>query len=271
MDKQIAGTAAQWEEVVIAAIGRGLAQERVPKQTRSRDRHAEILNAAVRVFARDGIARARISDIADEAGVPLSSVYDYYANKEEIAYVVPIARMGEFLQEFADKARQLVTARERLYLFLWLTVDFARRNQDWARTLYLEVWPSVLVEKTRVKDSLDDYGRILLTLIRDGERCVEWAPDSQLYQTVNIFIGSISQLIITWLLYKKPRNLMKSTVPLVQRLLSMLSPAPGTVKAHPVLSKSGLPLTRERQKTQRADANDMLVSAVEPHGPAGRG
>lgn len=248
MDKPIASTGAQWEEVVVAATGRGLEQERVPKQTRSRDRHAEILNAAVRVFARDGIARSRISDIADEAGVPLSSVYDYYANKEEIAYVVPIARMGEFFLEFADKARQLSTARERLYLFLWLTVDFARRNQDWARTLYLEVWPSVLVEKTRVKDSLDDYGRILLVLIRDGERSQEWAPDPQPYQTLNIFIGSISQLIITWLLYKKPSNLMKATAPLVLRLLSMLAPASSNVKLQSALTEPALPIPRKRKK-----------------------
>ena len=227
MDKTEGTTDAQWPEVVTGAVDRGLAQGHAQKQDRSRGRRAEILQAAVRVFARDGIARARITDIAAEAGVPLSSVYDYYGNKEDIAYVVPIARMGEFFAEFAEQARSMRTARERLYLFLWLTVDFARRNQDWARTLYLEVWPSVLVKKTRVKQSLDDYGRILLTLIHDGERSGDWPRDPQPYQTVTIFIGGISQLIITWLLYKKPRDLMKATGPLVQRLLSMLGPAPG--------------------------------------------
>jgi AcrR family transcriptional regulator len=224
VDKQITGTDLKWHDVLMGAIGRGLVQTRAPQQTRSRERHAEILRAAVRVFARDGIARARISDIAAEAGVPLSSVYDYYGSKEEIAYVVPIARMGEFFAEFASKAHALDTARERLSLFLWLTVDFARRNQDWARTLYLEVWPSVLIEKTPVKESLDDYGRILLALISDGEHSAEWPPDRHPYQTVTIFIGSTSQLIITWLLYKKPRHLMKATMPLVERLLSILQP-----------------------------------------------
>jgi len=224
--KLINSTEPQWLAVATGAINHGLMQENAPQQTRSRDRHAEILRAAVRVFARDGIARARISDIAAEAGVPLSSVYDYYGSKEEIAYVVPIARMGEFFAEFAEKARTLDTARGRLSLFLWLTVDFARRNQDWARTLYLEVWPSVLIEKTRVKVSLDDYGRILLALIGDGERSGEWPPDLQQYQTVTIFIGSISQLIITWLLYKKPLDLMKATGPLVDRLLSILERPP---------------------------------------------
>lgn len=258
MDQGSTSSNAQWHKVVAGAIDRGLVQQRSPQQTRSRDRHEEILRAAVRVFARDGIARARISDIAAEAGVPLSSVYDYYRSKEEIAYVVPIARMGEFFGEFANEARALHTARERLSLFLWLTVDFARRNQDWARTLYLEVWPSVLIEKTPVKESLDDYGRILLALIADGERSAEWPPDQQRYQTLAIFIGSTSQLIITWLLYKKPRHLMKATAPLVERLLSLLQPA--TENLQPKIqdtqlgktAKAGRPAPRARAASRTA-------------------
>lgn len=226
MDKTNGAAETTWQEVVVEAIDRGLAPEQARKQSRSRNRHAEILRAAERVFARDGIARARITDIAAEAGVPLSSVYDYYPSKEEIAYVVPVARMGDFFAEFAEKARAVRGARARVHLFLWLTVDFARRNQDWARTLYLEVWPSVLVEKTAITQTLDDYGRILLALIEDGARSGEWAPDPLPYQTVTIFIGSVSQLIITWLLYKKPRHLMKAAGPLVERLLSLLGSVP---------------------------------------------
>jgi AcrR family transcriptional regulator len=215
-----------WEAVVAGAADRWLAEERAQKQDRSRRRRREILQAAVRVFARDGIARARIADIAGEAGVPVSSVYDYYPTKEDIAYAVPTAKMGEFFAEFTEKARSTTTARERLRLYLWLTADFARRNPDWARTLYLEVWPSVLVEKTPVRRTLDDYGRITLRLINEGERNGDWAPDANPYQTATIFIGAVSQLIITWLLYKRPRDLMKATGTLVERLLSLLGPAP---------------------------------------------
>lgn len=215
---------------MLQALERGRSHSPKPKQSRSRDRHAEILGAAVRVFARDGVARARIADIAAEAGVPLSSVYDYYDSKEDIAYAVPIAQTSEFVAEFHTKALKLDNADERLYLFMWLTVDFARRHQDWARTLYLEVWPSVMVNKTRVKDSLDDFGRIMYTLIQDGETAGLWPADSNRYQTVTIFIGSLSQLIITWLLYKRPRQLMKATAPLVERLMGLLQAAPAPVQ-----------------------------------------
>ena len=226
MDKTSGASDAPWQELIQGAIDRGIAPEKAKKQSRSRSRHADILQAAVLVFARDGIARARIVDIAAEAGVPLSSVYDYYPNKEDIAYAVPVARMGDFFAEFVKKARSVRTARLRVHLFLWLTVDFARRNQDWARTLYLEVWPSVLVEKTDLTQTLDDYGRVLLALITEGSREGEWALDTQPYQTVTIFIGSVNQLIITWLLYKKPKHLMKAAGPLVDRLLTLLGPVP---------------------------------------------
>jgi len=96
MDKTNGTPQATWEAVVTAAVERGLSQERTEKQDRSRRRRVQILQAAVRVFARDGIARARITDIAAEAGVPVSSVYDYHSSKEDLAYAVPIALMGEF-------------------------------------------------------------------------------------------------------------------------------------------------------------------------------
>ena len=52
------------------------------------------------------------------------------------------------------------------------------------------------------------------------------AVDTQPYQTVTIFIGSVSQLIITWLLYKKPKHLMKAAGALIERLLTLLGPVP---------------------------------------------
>ena len=115
------------------------------RQGRSRRRAEEILQAALRVFSRDGIARARIADIAAEAGMPLSSLYEYYPSKEDIAYAVPQTNLAQFFIEYCERARKTATARARLRLFLWFSADYARRNPDWARTLYLEIWPSVLL------------------------------------------------------------------------------------------------------------------------------
>jgi AcrR family transcriptional regulator len=232
-----------WETMVAAAAARWRPDGAERKQDRSRRREQDILQAAARVFARKGIARARIADVAAEAGIPVSSIYEYYASKEELAYAVPIAHVGQFSGEFVEKAGSTRTSRERLRLYLWLSADFARRNPDWARTLYLEVWPSVLVKEASVRKSLDDYARIIVHLIGEGERAGEWPPGPDPYETAAILIGSLNQLIITWLLYRRPQNIMKAAGTLIDRAMSVLDaperPAEAARRRGPARGRTG--------------------------------
>jgi len=77
--------------------------------------------------------------------------------------------MGQFYAEFVEQAGSATTAEARLRLYQRLTADFARRNAAWARVLYLEIWPSVIIKEVHVGRSIDDFARILVAIIRDGE------------------------------------------------------------------------------------------------------
>lgn len=195
------------------------------KQDRSKRREQEILRAALRVFARDGISRARIGDIASEAGMPVSSIYEYFPSKEDLAYAVPIAHLARFYTEYAEAIAGKKTAFDCLRIYLWLAADFARRNPEWARTLYLEIWPSVLVSETNVRHSINDYVRIIIFLIRQGEENGEWPAGPDPYETAAILNGSVNQVIITWLLYRRPRDLMKATTSIIDRTMSLMNPS----------------------------------------------
>lgn len=192
------------------------------KQARSKRREKEIQEAALRVFARDGISRARIGDVAAEAGIPISTLYEYYSSKEELAYAVPIAHLVRFYAEYAKASKDKETAYDRLWLYLWLSADFARRNPQWARLFYLEIWPSVLVQDSELRHAIDDFNRISRYLILEGSESGEWPADPNPYETVSILTGSLNQLIITRLLYGKPRNLSKAASSLVSRTLQCL-------------------------------------------------
>jgi AcrR family transcriptional regulator len=212
-----------WRRVIAEAGRRFAEEERELRQNRSRQRSEEILAAALRVFARHGVAKARISDIAAEAGIPAPSLYGYYENKEELAYAIPIKRQVQFFAEYAQQSEKFDTVYEQLRHFLWLTTDFARRNPDWARVLYLEVWPSVLIKESPVRDVIDDYARIVLGLIEEGAKAGEWPHDDNPYQTATILVGSVNQLIITWLIYRRPRDVSRAAMPLIERMLTLLT------------------------------------------------
>jgi len=225
LDRATTEAKKQWLGILQQAASGYLDGARDPKQNRSRRRQLDLLEAATRVFARDGIAKAKMADIAAEAGMSVSSIYDYYSSKEDLAYEIPIRRLAQFYAEFLEQESPLATMRERLHLFLSLATDYARRNPDWARLLYLEIWPSVLIEEARVRRAVDDFGRIVVAMIREGNRRGEWGTKLDPYRTATILMGSITHMIITWLLYRRPENLSKATKPMVDQLLLLLDMA----------------------------------------------
>jgi AcrR family transcriptional regulator len=215
----------KWQSFLGTLLGVSPDQITERKQERSKRREHEILRAALRVFARDGISRARIGEIASEAGMAISTIYEYFPSKEDLAYAIPTSHLKRFFAEYAEMVAGKTTSLERLRLYLWLAADFARRNPDWARMLYLEIWPSVLVSETSVRHTINDYVRVIVFLIRQGEENGEWPAGPDPYETATILNGSVNQTIITWLLYRKPKDLMKAVSSLIDRAMIILQPA----------------------------------------------
>ena len=70
--------------------------------TAATDKRRVILDAAVRVFARQGFHTCRVSDIADEAGVAYGLVYHYFSSKEEILDTLFLERWDVMLAAIAE-------------------------------------------------------------------------------------------------------------------------------------------------------------------------
>jgi DNA-binding transcriptional regulator YbjK len=61
-----------------------MASNRSPALRRDEGRRADLVDAALRVIARDGVAAATTRRIADEAGVPLGTLHYWFAGKDEL-------------------------------------------------------------------------------------------------------------------------------------------------------------------------------------------
>ncbi|ASY44092.1 TetR family transcriptional regulator [Sphingobium xenophagum] len=193
------------------------------KQDRSKRTEQQIMGAALRVFARDGISRVRIADIAAEAGISTSTLYEYYKSKEDLAYDVPLSHLAEFFESYRVAVADKVTAREKILLYLSMSADYAREHAEWARILYLEIWPSVFVNETELRHSMNDFSRVIVFLVRQAMAEGSMSSDRDAYETAAMLVGSVNQVIITWLLYRRPRNLTKAGTEMAERLLSMLA------------------------------------------------
>ncbi len=72
-------------------------RRRRPKQQRSRETVAQILDGAVRVMERGGFEAFTVQAIADEAGVNVATLYSYFANKHQLLERMTRDRLAERL------------------------------------------------------------------------------------------------------------------------------------------------------------------------------
>ncbi|MEZ0206550.1 helix-turn-helix domain-containing protein, partial [Ideonella sp.] len=63
-----------------------VSSRRLPKQARSNDLVAAILEAALQVLAKEGARRFTTTRVAERAGVSIGSVYQYFPNKAAILF-----------------------------------------------------------------------------------------------------------------------------------------------------------------------------------------
>jgi AcrR family transcriptional regulator len=76
---------------------------RVPQQARSRERYNSILDSAARLFAEVGYEAATTNAIAQEASVPIGSLYQYFSGKEDILHALA-DRYLEGMRELHEEA-----------------------------------------------------------------------------------------------------------------------------------------------------------------------
>jgi AcrR family transcriptional regulator len=76
----------------------------VPTQARSRQRLADVLDAAAEVLAVDGASGFTTNRVAEAAGVPVGSIYRYFEDKDGLAAALAVRFWNEFAELVAGVA-----------------------------------------------------------------------------------------------------------------------------------------------------------------------
>jgi TetR/AcrR family fatty acid metabolism transcriptional regulator len=168
------------------------------------DKRRVILDAAVRVFARQGFHTCRVSDIADEAGVAYGLVYHYFNSKEEILDTLFLDRWGLLLDAIAEADRRERSARDKLMAIATFIVDSYRHDPDLMKVIIVEVTRAAnTFGRTHLGQIREAYAQIASIVSRaqaEGAFRAEIDPD---YAAL-AFYGLIEQVLTIWIFDSDP-------------------------------------------------------------------
>jgi AcrR family transcriptional regulator len=162
------------------------------------DRRRQILDAAIRVFARQGFHRCRVSDIADEAGVAYGLVYHYFDSKDQVLNELFSERWSLMLAAIDEVDREPIPAREKLDAVAGFIIDSYRHDP--------ELMKVIIVEVTRAANSfgrthLPEISRaydVIAKIVADGQKLGEFRRDVDPGFASMWFYGAIEQLLSAW-------------------------------------------------------------------------
>jgi TetR/AcrR family fatty acid metabolism transcriptional regulator len=170
------------------------------------DKRRLILDAAVRVFARQGFHACRVSDIADEAGVAYGLVYHYFASKDEVLDTLFLERWNVMLELIRQVDEEQLPIREKLEAIAAFIVDSYQHDPDLMKV--------IIVEVTRAANS---FGNTHIATIREaydliGSMIAE-AQEAGLFKAeidarfaAMAFYGAIEQLLTGWIFGLLPQG-----------------------------------------------------------------
>src|SRR4051794_12475587 len=98
-------------------------------------RRQEIIDAAIKVFARTGFAETSVQDVAEQAGVVPTAVYYHFAGKDEL-FDVALQSVIADLDGVVENARPEGDQSNALPLIIAAVWEWIESRPDHARILY---------------------------------------------------------------------------------------------------------------------------------------
>jgi TetR/AcrR family transcriptional regulator, fatty acid metabolism regulator protein len=170
------------------------------------DKRRLILDAAIRVFARQGFHATRVSDIADEAGVAYGLVYHYFSSKDEVLNELFIERWSLLLVAIEEADRTGAGPRAKLAAVAGFIFDSYRHDP--------ELMKVIIVEVTRAANSfgqthLEEIRRAyegIAKIVADGQASGAFRGDVEPMFASMAFYGAVEQLLSAWIFETIPAS-----------------------------------------------------------------
>jgi AcrR family transcriptional regulator len=163
------------------------------------DKRRLILDAAVRVFARQGFHATRVSDIADEAGVAYGLVYHYFSSKDEVLNELFIERWSLLLVAIEEADKTAASPREKLAAVATFIFDSYRHDPELMKVIIVEVTRAAnSFGQTHLEEIRRAYESIA-KIVADGQQSGAFRGDVAPMFASLAFYGAIEQLLSGWI------------------------------------------------------------------------
>jgi len=180
------------------------------------ERRSQLLECAIRVFARRGIGRGAHAEVAGEAGVAVPTVFTYFKTREELLRAV-LDAVRRYYEDMADRyhGQDLLAPRVLVDHGLAFAAsvdshrDYARVLLGWGTAIREEIWPLYL-------DFHDRMVKKFEATIRRGQAEGSIPADLETENSALILVGSAFMVMQMKFTHRPPEQVHRFMLALLR-------------------------------------------------------
>jgi TetR/AcrR family fatty acid metabolism transcriptional regulator len=177
---------------------------------RESDKHQQIIDAAVRVFARNGYYNSRVSDIAREAGVASGTIYLYFKTKEEILVSLFREKMAAWVayvrEAIADESDPVAKIRRLVALHF----SVLEKDPALAEVVQVELRQGHKFFRGASAHEVSAYFELIGSVLEEGQAAGVFRDDVPVKVATKVLFGAMDQMATSWVLGKRKYRLTEA-------------------------------------------------------------
>jgi TetR/AcrR family transcriptional regulator, fatty acid metabolism regulator protein len=186
---------------------------------RDPDKPQQIIDAAVRVFARTGFFNSRVSDIAREAGIASGTIYLYFKTKDEILVTLFREKMAGFVSTLRKEIAGEPDAPAKLRRLVRLHFETLQARPELAEVVQLELRQGQKFFRGACAQEISAYFDLIGSVLEEGVAAGVFRPELPVKIATKMLFGAMDQLTTSWVLGKRGYRLADAAEPIANTFL----------------------------------------------------
>jgi len=148
-----------------------------------------ILKSAEKIMSLKGLNDSSIAEIAKEAGITDSVIYQFFKGKEDLLFSIPGERMKDVIAHLNEHLEGIRDPESRLRKMIWFHLYYNDTYRDYARLLLLECRSNRNFYQHETYTLVRKYAGILLSILEEGVKSQVFRSDMNIRLVRDVIFG----------------------------------------------------------------------------------
>jgi len=162
------------------------------------DKRERILTSALKVFASKGFFGAKVSDVAEAAGVADGTIYLYFKSKDDLLISVFEQQMESINGELTAAMAGGKDAHDKLRRFIKAYIGLVQSNRHGTEVITIELRQSAKFMKEYQNPRFAEFLKLLASIIDEGQKSGKLRSDIPAQVAARALFGALDELALWW-------------------------------------------------------------------------